>query len=90
MTRSLGDFSVKEFVVGTPFTTSIDLCDEDEFLIVACDGLWDVVSDQDAVDLVSQYTDSQEAAQNLLQHALENFSTDNTSVMIVKLSKRAE
>ncbi len=54
MTRSLGDFSVKEFVVGTPFTTSIDLCDEDEFLIVACDGLWDVVSDQDAVDLVSQ------------------------------------
>jgi hypothetical protein len=48
------------------------------------------VSDQDAVDLVSQYTDAQEAAQNLLQHALENFSTDNTSVMIVKLSKRAE
>lgn len=90
MTRSLGDFSVKEFVVGTPFTTSIDLCDEDEFLIVACDGLWDVVSDQDAVDLVSQYTDAQEAAQNLLQYALENFSTDNTSVMIVKLSKRAE
>ena len=39
VTRSLGDFSIKEFVVGTPFTTSIDMCDEDQFLIVACDGV---------------------------------------------------
>ncbi|WFD22147.1 protein-serine/threonine phosphatase [Malassezia equina] len=39
VTRSLGDFSMKEFVVGAPFTTCIDLCDEDEFLIIACDGV---------------------------------------------------
>lgn len=87
VTRSLGDFSIKEFVVGTPFTTSIDMCDEDQFLIVACDGLWDVVSDQDAVNFVSKYSDAQEAAENLLQHALKNFSTDNTSVMIVRFAK---
>ena len=30
---------MKEFVVGSPFTTSIDLLDEDEFLVVACDGV---------------------------------------------------
>ena len=39
VTRSLGDFSLKEFVVGAPFTTSMDLCDDDEFLIIACDGV---------------------------------------------------
>lgn len=39
VTRSFGDFSMKEFVVGSPFTTSIALEDNDAFLIVACDGV---------------------------------------------------
>ncbi|KAJ6478146.1 phosphatase 2C-like domain-containing protein, partial [Mycena vitilis] len=42
VTRSLGDSSMKEFVVGAPYTTETELCDDDEFLILACDGLWDV------------------------------------------------
>ncbi|KOS15576.1 phosphoprotein phosphatase 2c [Malassezia pachydermatis] len=87
VTRSLGDFSMKEFVVGSPFTTSIDLLDEDEFLVVACDGLWDVVNDQNAVELVSKVKDPQDAADTLLQHALDNFSTDNTSVMVARFCK---
>ena len=42
VTRSLGDSSMKEFVVGSPYTTETVLDDADEFLIVACDGvsLW--------------------------------------------------
>lgn len=63
------------------------MCDDDEFLILACDGLWDVVNDQDAVNFASKYNDAQEGAQLLLQHALENFSTDNTSVILVKFAK---
>ena len=39
VTRSLGDTSMKEFVVGSPYTTETELCDEDEFLILACDGV---------------------------------------------------
>ncbi|KAJ6491812.1 phosphatase 2C-domain-containing protein [Mycena vitilis] len=42
VTRSLGDSSMKEFVAGAPYTTETELCDDDEFLILACDGLWDV------------------------------------------------
>jgi len=30
---------MKEFVVGSPYTTETTLDDEDEFLIVACDGV---------------------------------------------------
>lgn len=39
VTRSLGDTSMKEFVVGAPYTTETELCEEDEFLILACDGV---------------------------------------------------
>lgn len=39
VTRSLGDSSMKEFVVGAPYTTETELSEEDEFLILACDGV---------------------------------------------------
>jgi protein phosphatase PTC1 len=42
VTRALGDSSMKEFVVGAPYTTETELCDEDEFLILACDGVRDL------------------------------------------------
>ena len=32
---------MKEFVVGSPYTTETALDDQDEFLIVACDGVSD-------------------------------------------------
>ncbi|CAO1638907.1 unnamed protein product [Sympodiomycopsis kandeliae] len=86
VTRSLGDSAMKEFVVGAPYTTETTLTDEDTFLIVACDGLWDVAEDQDAVDLVREVIDPQEAANRLLSHALNNFSTDNTSVMVIRFN----
>ncbi|ODN73750.1 hypothetical protein L202_07286 [Cryptococcus amylolentus CBS 6039] len=84
VTRSLGDASMKEFVVGSPYTTETTLDDTDEFLIVACDGLWDVCSDQEAVDLIQNVQDPQEASRRLLEHAMGNFSTDNLSVLVVK------
>ena len=39
VTRSLGDPSMKEFVVGAPYTTRTVLDEHDEFLILACDGV---------------------------------------------------
>jgi len=39
VTRSLGDSAVKEYVVGTPYTTETDLVEGDEWLIIASDGV---------------------------------------------------
>lgn len=36
------------------------------------------------MDLVADERDPQVASQKLLQHALSNFSTDNTSVMVIR------
>ncbi|KAI0341973.1 protein serine/threonine phosphatase 2C [Trametopsis cervina] len=84
VTRSLGDSSMKEFVVGAPYTTETDLTDEDEFMILACDGLWDVVDDQGAVDLVRTIADPKQASDTLLEHAYKNYSTDNVTTMVVR------
>jgi len=52
-TRSLGDADLKQAgVVAEPEVTVTALGPADSFLILASDGLWDVVPDQDAVGLV--------------------------------------
>ncbi|KAG0043867.1 Protein phosphatase 2C 1 [Gryganskiella cystojenkinii] len=85
VTRALGDSSMKEFVIGSPYTTRTELGQDCPYLILACDGLWDVCSDQEAVELVQEVTDPTKASQLLLDHALQKFSTDNISVMVVRL-----
>jgi serine/threonine protein phosphatase PrpC len=64
-----------------------------EFLIVACDGLWDVVEDQEAVDLVRNFISDKtsihslksrqdKAARYLIDEALRRGSTDNITVIV--------
>ncbi|KAG8214038.1 phosphatase 2C-domain-containing protein [Butyriboletus roseoflavus] len=84
VTRSLGDSSMKEFVVGSPYTTETQLCDDDEFLILACDGLWDITGDQGAIDLIRNIEDAQEASQTLVRHALSRQTNDNVTVVVVR------
>ncbi|KAG8820656.1 Protein phosphatase 2C 1 [Serendipita sp. 401] len=89
VTRSLGDSAMKDFVVGAPYTTETELGPHDEFIIVACDGLWDVTEDQEAVDLVRDKQDAQQMAKSLLDHALAKFSSDNVTVMVVRFKHAA-
>ncbi|OXV08521.1 hypothetical protein Egran_03717 [Elaphomyces granulatus] len=85
VTRALGDTYMKDLVTGHPYTTeTVIQPDQDEFLILACDGLWDVCTDQEAVDLIRDTKDAQEASKILVDHALSRFSTDNLSCMVVR------
>jgi len=85
VTRSLGDHAMKDYVIGEPYLVTIELDPTDTHLILACDGLWDVTSDQDAIDLILPESDAQKMSDKLLLHALKNGSTDNISVMTVIL-----
>lgn len=59
-----------------------------EFLIVACDGLWDVMEDDEAVDAVRDHVAKNglasraEVASILVNEALERGSTDNITVIV--------
>ncbi|XXG85450.1 hypothetical protein AAC387_Pa11g0527 [Persea americana] len=52
MSRAIGDNYLKPYVIPDPELTEMDRTAEDECLIIASDGLWDVVSNQTACDVV--------------------------------------
>lgn len=60
-----------------------------QFIVLACDGLWDVIGDQECVDFVNEQfgrgVRAQDIAQLLLQRSLDKGSTDNISIMVIKL-----
>ncbi|ODQ44871.1 hypothetical protein PICMEDRAFT_24325, partial [Pichia membranifaciens NRRL Y-2026] len=85
VSRSLGDIYLKEYVLGAPYTTMTEVNDGDEFLIIACDGLWDVCDDQEAVDLIKNVTDAKAASETLCDYAIRNGTCDNVTVMVVML-----
>ncbi|KAG6832027.1 hypothetical protein H0H87_003008 [Tephrocybe sp. NHM501043] len=95
VTRSLGDhesqqgYSIKKFVIGTPYMTRTVLSDDDDFFILACDGLWDVVTDQEAVDHVRNVEDPSVASKMLLELALKNETRDNVTVLVVRFNTPA-
>ncbi len=53
VSRALGDHCMKSAVISTPYTITLPLAPVHEFLILACDGLWDVVEDVQATKLVN-------------------------------------
>ncbi|GAB2214309.1 hypothetical protein Droror1_Dr00018651 [Drosera rotundifolia] len=52
VSRSIGDAHLKDWIVAEPETRTISLTSDMEFLVLASDGLWDKVSNQEAIDIV--------------------------------------
>lgn len=88
VTRSLGDQILKPFVIAHPTVNEAEAtAAEGPFLIVACDGLWDVMEDREAVRLVNAFAGDREAvADHLVQEALRRGTADNVTVVVAWLS----
>lgn len=66
--------------------------DEDEFVIMACDGIWDVITNQQAVNFVRrrllEHQNVDRAASELVEKAIELNTIDNVSALIVALNQQ--
>ena len=61
------------------------LSSSDRFLIKACDGLWDVLSNQDAIEFVQDLINKNfkgNIAKALVDHAYEKGSLDNITAIV--------
>eukprot|EP01103_Thecamoeba_quadrilineata_P016902 TRINITY_DN5808_c0_g1_i1.p1 TRINITY_DN5808_c0_g1~~TRINITY_DN5808_c0_g1_i1.p1 ORF type:complete len:373 (-),score=74.29 TRINITY_DN5808_c0_g1_i1:230-1348(-) len=94
VSRALGDHSFKrpvnenDLVSAVPFVKHVEVEAEDEFLIIACDGVWDKMTYQEAVDFIAKHrnsgvTDPTELSKLLVEEALRKKSTDNITTIIV-------
>lgn len=84
--RALGDHAMKQFIISVPYISRTELTSDDTHIVVACDGIWDVLTDEKVAQLISQTPDDCSAAANLLvERALADGSMDNISVMVIKL-----
>ena len=94
MSRAIGDGYLKPYVCSVPEVTVADLADGDECLILASDGLWDVVSNEAACEVAracfrrGREKWCAEAAALLTKLALARRSADNVSVVVVDLRRK--
>eukprot|EP01114_Cavostelium_apophysatum_P007309 TRINITY_DN1938_c0_g2_i1.p1 TRINITY_DN1938_c0_g2~~TRINITY_DN1938_c0_g2_i1.p1 ORF type:complete len:1165 (+),score=384.97 TRINITY_DN1938_c0_g2_i1:206-3700(+) len=89
MSRSFGDLRLKEpfhLVISDPEMKVEELTPKDQFIILASDGFWDVLSDQKAVDIVRKADNVAEAAYKLVETAMIMGTMDNTTAVVVKLN----
>eukprot|EP00727_Mastigamoeba_balamuthi_P005938 m51a1_g1964 putative protein phosphatase 2c (449) ;mRNA; r:1076487-1078023 len=90
VSRALGNSFVKEQKLGITATPFISPCyklsDADSFVVLASDGLWDVMSGQQACDLIASEASAEAMAAKLIRTALSNTKcTDNITVIVVCL-----
>lgn len=83
--RAFGDRSLKRHLSSEPDVTVEMIDDDAEFIILASDGLWVVMSNQEAVNSIKQIKDAKLAAKHLTDEAVSRNSKDDISCIVVKL-----
>ncbi|KAF2461500.1 phosphatase 2C-like domain-containing protein [Lineolata rhizophorae] len=106
LSRAIGDFEFKksadlppeqQIVTAFPDVTVHDISDDDEFVVIACDGIWDCQSSQAVIEFVRRgiaaKQDLAAICENLMDNCLASSSEtggvgcDNMTVVIVGLLK---
>lgn len=97
VSRAFGDLLLKEpeayhcagvapggLITAVPEMRTIDLQHPlDRFLVIACDGIWDVLSSEEAVAICAETTDPSVAASTLLRRTYAANSDDNITAIVL-------
>ncbi|XP_038974833.1 probable protein phosphatase 2C 33 isoform X1 [Phoenix dactylifera] len=71
MARAFGDFCLKDFgLISVPEISYRHITKRDEFIVLATDGVWDVLSNKEVVDIVSSAPARSSAAHSLVESAV--------------------
>ncbi|KAL0415438.1 UNVERIFIED_CONTAM: putative protein phosphatase 2C 60 [Sesamum latifolium] len=80
LARAIGDMEMKQnkslpaekqIVTANPDIVTVELTEDDDFLIVACDGIWDCMSSQQAVDFVKEQLKTEKKLSAVCERVLD-------------------
>ncbi|KAF8780674.1 hypothetical protein HU200_001277 [Digitaria exilis] len=76
MARSFGDFCLKNYgIISMPDVTYHRITEKDEFVVLATDGVWDVLSNDEVVSIISKAPSQVSAARFLVESAQRTWRT---------------
>jgi serine/threonine protein phosphatase PrpC len=87
LSRSFGDGDNAPYISQKPDIFYKKLTPETKYIVLACDGLWDVIQNEELYDLLESFKkqESKNLAADLASAALQRGSTDNISIIIVEI-----
>jgi serine/threonine protein phosphatase PrpC len=84
MSRSFGDQAASEVGVNSiPEITEMNLIESDKFLILASDGVWEFISNDQAVNIVMPHylnNSAEKAAEALIRESMKRWQEEDTSI----------
>ncbi|PHU08624.1 putative protein phosphatase 2C 60 [Capsicum chinense] len=104
LARAIGDMEFKQnkflpaekqIVTADPDINIVDLCDDDDFVVLACDGVWDCMSSQQLVDFIHEQLNSENKLSAVCERVLDRClaptaggeGCDNMTMIIVQIKK---
>ena len=85
VSRAIGDRMLKDYVSAEPDFERCDVSADDAYLVLASDGLWDVIDNREVGQICRDLKDAQDAANVLASEAYHRGSMDNICVLVVDL-----
>ena len=85
MSRALGDAGLKPYVSGEPRIVEGYLGNENDYAVLACDGVWDTLAPNDVMGLVRAVIDPGRASEEISKMAFDRGSTDNITAIVLDL-----
>lgn len=93
VSRSIGDFYLYPSVIWKPEISTIQVGPGNKYVIMATDGIWDAVTNQEAVDLMEDQLDTGLAMENAMDIAIKQTlivarargSTDNVTILAIPI-----
>ena len=87
LSRAFGDWELKNYgVISDPYVTKTYINDNDKYIIIATDGVWDILDDSDVYE-ISKYIDNYNVLCNkIVEKSIDKGSMDNISCFVIKLN----
>jgi serine/threonine protein phosphatase PrpC len=87
LSRAFGDWELKSYGVSCePHVVKINIENDDRYVVIASDGVWDVLEDEDVHELSKPANNSLDLCRNIMKNTVEKGSMDNISCFVIELN----